>query len=46
VIKPELTAFGIPASVKLAPDYATCLADIYQGDHAVGFWLISVEPSA
>lgn len=46
MIKPELTAFGIPTSVKLAPDDATYPAEVYQGDHAVGFWLTSVGPSA
>jgi peptide/nickel transport system substrate-binding protein len=46
VIKSELTAFGIPTSVKSAPDYATYLAHIYQGDYAVGFWLIAIGPGA
>ena len=46
VIKAELTAFGIPASVKLAPDYATYLANLYQGDYPVGFWLIATGPAA
>jgi peptide/nickel transport system substrate-binding protein len=45
VIKSELTAFGIPTWVKLAPDYATYLADIYRADYAVGFWLTSIGPS-
>ena len=46
VIKAELTAFGIPTSVRLAPDYATYLANLYQGDYPVGFWLIATGPAA
>jgi len=46
VIKSELTTFGIPTSVSLAPDYATYLANIYQGDYAVGFWLTAIGPGA
>lgn len=45
MIKSELTAFGIPTSVKQATDYATYLADIYQG-YAGGFWLTLIRPSA
>jgi peptide/nickel transport system substrate-binding protein len=44
VIKAEFTTFGIPTSVKLAPDYATYLADLYRGDDPVGFWLIALGP--
>ena len=39
-------SFIVPASVKSAPDYATYLADIYQGDYAVGFWLTAIGPGA
>ena len=46
VIKSEFTAFGIPTSVKLAPDYATYLTNLYQGDYPVGFWLIALGPAA
>ena len=46
VIKSELTAFGIPTSVKSAPDYATYLASLYQGDYAVAFWLTALGPGA
>jgi peptide/nickel transport system substrate-binding protein len=46
VIKAEFTAFGIPTSVRLAPDYATYLANLYQGDYPVGFWLIATGPAA
>jgi peptide/nickel transport system substrate-binding protein len=46
VIKAEFTAFGIPTSVKLAPDYATYLANLYQGGYPVGFWLIATGPAA
>jgi peptide/nickel transport system substrate-binding protein len=46
VVKSELSSFGIPTSVKLAPDYATYLADIYKGSYPVGFWLMAVGPGA
>jgi peptide/nickel transport system substrate-binding protein len=46
VIKAEFTGFGIPTSVKLAPDYATYLTNLYQGDYPVGFWLIATGPAA
>jgi peptide/nickel transport system substrate-binding protein len=46
VIKSELTTFGIPTSVKLAPDYPTYLTNIYKGDYAVGFWLTALGPGA
>ncbi|MHB1432839.1 MAG: ABC transporter substrate-binding protein [Streptosporangiaceae bacterium] len=46
VIKSELTSFGIPTSVKLAPDYATYLTNLYKGNYPVAFWLIALGPSA
>jgi len=46
VIKSEFTTFGIPTSVQFATDYATYLADIYQGHYAVGFWLTAIGPGA
>jgi peptide/nickel transport system substrate-binding protein len=46
VIKSEFTSFGIPTSVKLAPDYDTYLTNIYNGDYPVAFWLIALGPSA
>jgi peptide/nickel transport system substrate-binding protein len=46
VIKSELSSFGIPTSIKLAPDYATYLANLYKGDYPVGFWLIALGPGA
>lgn len=45
-IKAELDEFGIPASVKLAPDYATYQAGLYRGKYPVAFWLIGFGPSA
>jgi peptide/nickel transport system substrate-binding protein len=41
----ELTAFGIPATTVLAPDYATHLTNIANGDYAVGFWLNALGPA-
>jgi len=46
VIRSELTSFGIPASVKLAPDYPTYLSNIYKGSYAVAFWLTALGPGA
>jgi peptide/nickel transport system substrate-binding protein len=46
VIKSEFTAFGIPTSVKLAPDYATYLTNLYKGDYPVSFWLMALGPGA
>lgn len=46
VIKAELDEFGIPASVNLAPDYATYQASLYQGKYPVAFGLIGNGPSA
>ncbi len=46
VIKSELTSFGIPTSVKLAPDYATYLTNLYKGSYPVAFWLIALGPGA
>jgi peptide/nickel transport system substrate-binding protein len=46
VIKSELTSFGIPTSIKLAPDYASYLTDEYKGDYPVSFFLIALGPSA
>jgi peptide/nickel transport system substrate-binding protein len=46
VLKSEFTSFGIPTSVKLAPDYPTYLTDIYAGDYAVGWWLTALGPGA
>lgn len=41
----ELTSFGVPASTGIASDYATYLADIANGDYALGFWLNALGPS-
>jgi peptide/nickel transport system substrate-binding protein len=41
----QLTAFGIPTTTGIASDYATYLADIADGDYAVGFWLNALGPS-
>ena len=41
-----ITSFGIPASVKLAPDYPTYLSNIYKGSYAVAFWLTALGPGA
>lgn len=46
VLKSEFTSFGIPTSVKLAPDYPTYLSDIYRGQFAVAWWLTTLGPSA
>lgn len=46
VLKSEFTSFGIPTSVKLAPDYPTYLSDIYKGQFAVGWWLTALGPGA
>jgi peptide/nickel transport system substrate-binding protein len=46
VIKSELTTFGVPVTVRLAPDYATYLADLYQGRYAVAFWEVGTGPAA
>jgi peptide/nickel transport system substrate-binding protein len=46
VIKSEFTSFGIPTSVKLAPDYPTYLTNLYKGSYAVGFWLTALGPGA
>ena len=46
VLKSEFTTFGIPTSVKLAPDYPTYLSNIYKGDYAVGWWLTALGPGA
>ena len=41
----QLTAFGIPTSVATAPDYATYLTDIANGDYATAFWLNALGPA-
>jgi peptide/nickel transport system substrate-binding protein len=41
----EMTAFGVPTTTSLAPDYATYLANIANGDYAVGFWLNALGPA-
>ncbi len=41
----ELTAFGIPTSVGTAPDYATYLSKIANGDYATAFWLNALGPA-
>jgi peptide/nickel transport system substrate-binding protein len=46
VLKSEFTSFGIPTSVKLAPDYPTYLTNIYKGTYAVAFWLTALGPGA
>jgi peptide/nickel transport system substrate-binding protein len=46
VIKSEFTSFGIPTSIKLAPDYASYLTDEYKGDYPVSFWLMALGPGA
>lgn len=46
VLKSEFTSFGIPTSVKLAPDYPTYLSNIYKGQYAVGWWLTALGPGA
>lgn len=46
VLKSEFTSFGIPTSVKLAPDYPTYETNIYKGDYAVGWWLTALGPGA
>jgi peptide/nickel transport system substrate-binding protein len=46
VIASELSSFGIPTSVQLASDFATYKTNMAAGDYAVGFWLISLGPTA
>jgi peptide/nickel transport system substrate-binding protein len=46
VLESEFTTFGIPTSVKLAPDYPTYLSDLYKGQYAVGWWLTALGPGA
>jgi peptide/nickel transport system substrate-binding protein len=41
----ELSAFGIPTSVSTAPDYATYLTNIANGDYATAFWLNALGPA-
>ena len=41
----QLSAFGIPTSVATAPDYATYLTDIANGDYATAFWLNALGPA-
>jgi peptide/nickel transport system substrate-binding protein len=46
VVKSELTSFGIPTSVSLAPDYATYLTNLYVGKYPVAWWLMALGPGA
>lgn len=41
----SLSAFGIPTTVATAPDYATYLTDIANGDYATAFWLNALGPA-
>lgn len=41
----QLSALGIPTSVATAPDYATYLTNIANGDYATAFWLNALGPA-
>lgn len=41
----QMTAFGVPTTTATAPDYATYLQKIANGDYAVGFWLNALGPA-
>jgi peptide/nickel transport system substrate-binding protein len=44
-IKSELGSFGIPTSISFAATYNEYLQDLFEGQYAVGWWLMALGPS-